>query len=141
MSVRRRNIKKIDPLVAEYLGQAVPDLLAAYRFGSLGTSAERQKSDIDLAFLADAPVPNITRWNLAQELAAILGMDVDLVDLRQATTVMRLQVIAHGTRICCTDESRVGTFEDMVFSAYARLNEERRGILDDIQSRGCVYGG
>lgn len=141
MSARTQDIEKIDSLVAEHLAQAVSGLLAVYRFGSLGTSSERQESDIDLAFLAELPLLNITRWNLAQELASTLGMDVDLVDLKQATTVMRLQVVAHGTRIFCTDDNRVGTFEDMVFSAYARLNEERRGILDDIQSRGCVYGG
>ena len=141
MPARKQDIEKIDSLVAGYLDQAVPGLLAVYRFGSLGTSGERKESDIDLAFLPEAPVSNVTRWNLAQELASTLGMDVDLVDLRQATTVMRMQVVAHGTRIYSADDVRIDTFEDMVFSAYARLNEERREILNDIHSRGCVYGG
>ncbi|MDO3378364.1 type VII toxin-antitoxin system MntA family adenylyltransferase antitoxin [Geoalkalibacter halelectricus] len=98
MSARKKDMGKIDPLVAEYLAHAVPGLLAVYRFGSFGTPGERKESDIDLAFLAEAPVPNITRWNLAQELASTVGRNVDLVDLRQATTVMRMQVVAQGTR-------------------------------------------
>ncbi len=31
-------------------------------------------------------------------------------------------------------------FETYVFSSYARLNEERREILETVQQRGRVYG-
>ena len=30
-------------------------------------------------------------------------------------------------------------FEDFVFASYARLNEERRGILEDIRRRGRIH--
>lgn len=71
----------------------------------------------------------------------LAGRDVDLVDLRAASTVLRARVIAEGERLFCAAESLCAEFEDVAFSAYARLNEERRAILQDIQQRGSVYGG
>jgi len=134
-------IEDMDREVVALLRDAVPGLLAVYRFGSFGTSAARAESDIDLAFLAKASPNPAQCWRLAQQIAILFRRDVDLVDLARANTVFRLQVIAHGTRIYCADEAWVEPFEDLVFSAYARLNEERRGILQDIKERGSVYGG
>ncbi len=77
---------------------------------------------------------------MAQTLAAKYSRDVDLIDLNQASTVMRMQVISKGQRIYCSNEQSCEMFEDFVFSDYARLNEERAGILEDIGQRGAVYG-
>lgn len=55
------------------------------------------------------------------------GREVDVVDLASASTVMRAQVISGGKHIYCTNETACKTFEDYVYSSYARLNEERRG--------------
>ncbi len=119
---------------------AVPGVLAIYRFGTWGTRNERAQSDIDLAILASEPLAATTRWQLAQHLAGIAKRDVDLVDLRKASTVMAAQIIAKGVRLCCSDENACAQFEDFVYASYARLNEERRAILNDIQARGSVYG-
>lgn len=119
---------------------ALPDCLAVYRFGSWGSGAERPDSDIDLALLPVDPVDSVFRWELAQRLAALAAHDVDLVDLRSASTVLRMQVISSGERLYCRDAAAVEQFEDFVFSSYARLNEERHGILADIAARGSVYG-
>ncbi len=123
-----------------FLREAVPGLSAVYRFGSAGTPFERPGSDLDIAFLAEKPLPNVRRWELAQELSILLGRDVDLVDLRKSSTVMRLQVVAHGERLYCAQVLEVERFEDLALVSYARLNEERRGILDDIRRRGNVHG-
>ncbi|CAN5730634.1 hypothetical protein BH20ACT11_BH20ACT11_16830 [soil metagenome] len=79
-------------------------------------------------------------WCAAQELASRAGRDVDVVDLARASTVMRAQVVHEGERLYCADGTACDTFEDYVYSSYARLNEERREILRDILSRGRVYG-
>lgn len=121
------------------LQKDIPGLFAVYRFGSWGTTAERADSDIDLAVLATIPMESVQRWELAQQLAAIAGRNVDLVELSAASAVMRAQVVAQGERAFCADETRCSEFEDFVYSDYARLNEERRAILDDIRERGSVY--
>lgn len=122
------------------LRQEFPGLISVYRFGSFGTEYERPDSDLDLAVYAGGPLPVVELWEVAQELAAEMGRDLDLVDLASASTVMRAQVIHEGERIYCADEFACETFEDYAYSSYARLNEERSGILQDIQSRGSVYG-
>lgn len=119
---------------------AIPDCRAIYRFGSWGTDTQRPDSDIDLAVLPARPLDSVHRWELAQALASLAGRDVDLVDLARASTVFRMQVVAHGERWHCADTTEVEQFEDMVFSSYARLNEERREILADVRQRGSVYG-
>lgn len=37
-------------------------------------------------------------------------------------------------------EALAARFEDLTFGAYARLNEERRGILDRVAAEQAVYG-
>jgi len=125
-------------LISE-LEKGIPDLVAAYRFGTWATAAERANSDIDLAVLAREPLESVRRWELAERLARIAGRNVDLVDLGTASAVMRAQVVAPGERVFCADEPRCTEFEDFVYSDYARLNEERREILADIHERGSVY--
>jgi len=117
----------------------LPSVVAIYRFGTWGTPQARIDSDIDLAILLDQSLSNLDRWKLSQKLAQIASRDVDLVDMRRASTVMRLQIVAYGERIYCSDETRASRFETAVYSAYAKLNEERREILEDIRDRGSVY--
>jgi len=126
--------------LVEALLRVLPDCQAIYRFGSWGTTAERPESDIDLAVLPVNPLDPAWCWELAQSLASLAKQDVDLVDLTQASTVLRMQVVAQGERIYCSDEAEAEMFEDRVFSSYARLNEERREILSDVRRRGSIYG-
>lgn len=121
------------------LAEDVPDLIAIYQFGSAGTAAMRAESDVDLAFLAGRAADPVATWDLAQTLARTLGRDVDLIDLRRASTVMRAQIVSTGTRMLCHDAARCDAFEAYVLSDYARLNEERRGILDDVRARGRIH--
>jgi predicted nucleotidyltransferase len=125
----------------KYLRQVIPDLIALYRFGSQAQGTARPGSDVDLAVLARNPILAMRRFELAQELAIQLHRDVDLVDLRSASTVMRMQVISTGECLCTVNDRLQGEFEDLVYSTYARLNEERREILNDIRTRGSVYAG
>jgi hypothetical protein len=77
---------------------------------------------------------------MAQTLASTAGRDVDLLDLLSASTVLRMEVVAHGELLYSNGSSEVDQFADTVFSSYARLNEERREILADVLQRGNIYG-
>lgn len=74
------------------------------------------------------------------QIAAFL-CDVDLVDLSRASTVMRMQVISTGCPLAALDAAAQEAFEDLTYSACARLNEERREILEQIRREGRVHGG
>ncbi|PAU74366.1 type VII toxin-antitoxin system MntA family adenylyltransferase antitoxin [Halomonas salipaludis] len=120
------------------LRQALPPLQAIYLFGSQASDQAQQDSDIDLAILLPRPVDAEALWHLGDQIAGALGQDVDLVDLRQASTVMRHQVITHGTRLWQRDQA-ADEFELSCLSEYWDLQIMRRGILSDIRQRGSVY--
>ena len=127
--------------IAALLRDALPGLIAVYRFGSTASGQTHAGSDVDLAFLAAAPVDAVARFELQERLAARLKRDVDLVDLRRTSTVMRMQVISAGSLVAAFDPAAQEAFEDHTYSAYARLNEERRDILQQIRREGRVHGG
>lgn len=130
-----------DAQIADALHDAVPGLIAVYRFGSTAHDQTHSKSDVDIAFLAAAPIDPTARFELQEHLAQRVGRDVDLVDLRSASTVMRMQVISTGLLLDSFDTGAKETFEDHTYSAYARLNEERRAILEQVRREGRVHGG
>ena len=119
---------------------ALPDVLAIYLFGTHGSDFERSDSDIDVAVLGHQPLDSLVVWELSQHLATKLGHEVDLVDLAGASTVLQAQIIVQGERLWCASVAHCGQYEVFVLSAYAHLNEERRSIIDDVVSRGNVYG-
>ena len=128
-------------VVLQKVREAVPGLIALYRFGSQAQGTARPESDVDLAVLAPQTLSPEARQGLREELSLLLHRDVDLIDLRQASTVMRMQVVSTGESLFSADDLKREQFETMVYASYARLNEERRGILDDIRARGRVYAG
>lgn len=130
----------VDRLVELIAAQAGP-VIALYLFGSVAADAQRPDSDIDLAMLVEKPLTELQRWSLAQDLAVELGKNVDLIDLRSASTVLRSQILHASHKLYVADAAAVAKFEDFIVGDYARLNEERAGILADIAERGSVHSG
>jgi len=131
---------RISSEVMQKIRTSLPDVMAVYLFGSAASGKMHPESDIDMAVLTDSPIDPEYLWKLAQDMAAVLGVGVDLIDLRRASTVMRMQIVESGKRLYCRDQVACDAFEDFVFSDFARLNEERADILEDIRRRGAVYG-
>jgi len=127
-------------VIVEALRRDIRGLVAVYRFGSTADGTATDGSDTDIGFLAREAVSSADRFDVQEALAARLGCDVDLVDLSTATPVMAVQVVAHGQLLFDGDGRARGDFEDRTFGAYARLNEERRAILERIGTEGTVYG-
>jgi len=109
-------------------------------FGSTVVDRERKSSDIDLAFLGLESKSAYELFMIGQKIASLLDQEVDLIDLNQASTVMQMQIIHHGKILYCSDEKKRIEFEMKVYKMYARLNEERKVILDRIKESGEVYG-
>jgi predicted nucleotidyltransferase len=135
------NVSMLETELRLILIGLIEDLQAAYLFGSAATGGLRPESDLDIAILMQNPLSSRKLYELSEKIAQGMGRDVDLIDLRSATTVLQMQVLSTGKRIICNDALEVDSFEDRVFSDYARLNEERSGILEDIRERGSIYGG
>ena len=116
-----------------------PNLLALYAFGSRVTGQATSESDLDLAILVDGPVDPFAIFTLAGEIAEIAGHEVDLVDLRAASTVMQHQIITSGERLWQRD-SRAALYEATILNMKTALDEARAGLIGDILKRGTVYG-
>ena len=116
-----------------------PNLLALYAFGSRVTGQATSESDLDLAILVDGPVDPFAIFTLAGEIAEIAGLEVDLVDLRAASTVMQYQIITSGERLWQRD-SRAALYEATILNMKTALDEARAGLIGDILKRGTVYG-
>ncbi|HLS07547.1 type VII toxin-antitoxin system MntA family adenylyltransferase antitoxin [Lentibacillus sp.] len=109
-------------------------------FGSQAKGTEHSESDIDLAFYCENKSPSAYEtFMLGQELAAVLNMDVDLVNIREATTVFQAQIFYSSRVIYTKDDVQRARVQMTVMSMYARLNEERQVVLDKIRERGSIY--
>lgn len=126
--------------IAQVLKERIPHLMAIYQFGSQTRGEARPTSDVDLAVLAHEPITPAHLFEIAQDLAAQLHRDVDLLDLRAVSTVMRMQVVSTGQRLETSHVQAVAEFEMYTYADYARLNEERRDLLKEITQSGLVYG-
>ncbi len=126
--------------ITEFLTDQIPQVIAIYQFGSQARGEARPTSDIDLAILARHPISAERLFEIAQDLAIRLHHDVDLLDLRTLSTVMRMQVLSTGQRLGTLDDQAAAEFEMYAYADYARLNEERRDLLKGITQRGLVYG-
>jgi len=129
----------IDDIISE-ICRSIDDVNSIYIFGSFHQASTNLDSDIDIAVRAKKIISSSVLWDLATALTTICQREVDLVDLHSASTVMKIQIIHYGQKIFCASEIENDSYEDYVCSSYARLNEERAGILEDIRIRGSVYG-
>lgn len=123
-------------------GLAASQLLpqAIYLHGSRGTKWQREESDWDFAILAAERITWEQRLSFLQAISpALQGAPIDLADLRQCDTVFAAHVVSEGDAIYVGDEAARQQYEMLVLAKYARLNEERQGILNDIRQRGTVY--
>lgn len=125
--------------ITDLLANALPSLQALYLFGSQVTGEASRDSDVDLAVLLPEPLSTEQRWQLSNALADRLGKAVDLIDLRQASTVMQQQVLSEGLRLWQRGNDS-DEFELTVQSEYWDLTIQRRELIADIQHRGSIHG-
>ncbi|MFM8610314.1 MAG: type VII toxin-antitoxin system MntA family adenylyltransferase antitoxin [Burkholderiaceae bacterium] len=125
--------------VVEHLRHRVPGLLAVYAFGSRMEGTAGPQSDWDLAVLVSGYADPVLLWDVAGELADLLGTEVDLLDFRAASTVMQHQILTRGQRWWARDVGP-SLFEAAVLSEMTDLNERRAPLMADIARRGSVHG-
>lgn len=131
-----KDFDKLTTVVKEIL---IPKLdpYAIIVFGSVVSGNLHYDSDI--AFLSNMNLDSYEIKLIAEELAARVGRNIDLVDLNQVSPVMQAQVISKGRLIHDDDSGKRQVFTMLAFKKYARLNEEREPVMRAIRQRGQVY--
>ena len=123
---------------------AHPDTQAVYLYGTWGTEYQRPGSDLDIAvLLPHATARSVDFWDWCR-LSVVVSSAAkveraDLINLHQASTILRKEIIAAERRIYCVDKNAADEFEMLTLSFYQQLNRERREIVASGLSTGRFY--
>ena len=71
-------------------------LLGAWLYGSHAAGRSRPDSDIDVAVLFDEPLDPVSLFDAGTRLASFMKAPVDLVDLRRAGGLLRVEATQRG---------------------------------------------
>jgi uncharacterized protein len=132
----------LSPIIKTILAHH-PTVQAVYLFGSYGTADERPESDADIALLLPAgeakKAGSLVATDLQSEISGIIGRNVDLINLRQVSTVLQKEVIMAERRIFEGDLRAAEEFEMLTLSYYQKLNEERAAIIESVLAGGRFH--
>ena len=128
-----------ETLVCTELQKAFLNALGIYAFGSRIQGTANAQSDLDLAVLVAGYADPLQLFEMANQLADKLGYEVDLLDLRAASTVMQFQVITTGRRLWAKDV-RADLFDVFVLNEKLAFDEVRAEQLNEIRETGSIYG-
>jgi uncharacterized protein len=112
------------------------DVSLVFLFGSIAAGRSHRKSDVDIAILFKPP-PGVDRSedisDMAGRLSALLGKEVDLVQLDRASPVLKMQVLKNGVLVYSSDKGHFYRFQMDTVNQYddlKRVREEcEKGIL------------
>lgn len=111
-----------------------------YLFGSFAKGEGREDSDIDLAIYTDKKINAYDLFTISNKLSFEIKRDVQIIDLKDADTVFASQIVGNREELYCEDEILKANYNIRTFKDYAKLNEERKVILDAIERDGRIYG-
>lgn len=113
----------------------------AYLFGSRASGEPRERSDADIAMMAERELGLLERERVADRLARALEVpEVDLVLLDHASLELRGSVVQEGRLIFSADEPRRVAFEVRTRSEYLdflpTLEAHTRRYLRQVAEQG-----
>jgi predicted nucleotidyltransferase len=132
----------LDDIVHTVLA-AYPNTQALYLFGSYGTENEWPASDVDIALLLPPEeaklAGSLAMSDLRFALESLLRKDVDLINLRQVSTVLQKEIVFADRRIFCANRYAADEFAMLTLSLYQKLNQERAELLAEGLRSGRFY--
>jgi predicted nucleotidyltransferase len=111
-----------------------------YLFGSFARGEGREDSDIDLAIYTEEIISPYELFVAANNLSFEVKRDVQIVHLKDVSTVFAAQIVGNKEILYCEDENLMINYDIRALKEYAKLNEERQIILDRIKKDGKIYG-
>ncbi len=110
-------------------------------FGSFARGTQNEKSDIDIAFLAEKEISKKAIFELKQRLEDISNRDIDLVDLNNDIgDGFKYEIMVNGKILYCEDEVKFDLYKIRVISDFLETNEARQAVIDRVKNGGSIYG-
>jgi predicted nucleotidyltransferase len=119
---------------------ALPGMRSLYVFGSRATGEERPDSDLDLAVVLDGRADPVSLWKAGEDIANRLDVDVDLIDLLAADTVLKHQIVTTGRRLFAVDPMDAERYEIFILNDMMDLNEIRAPLIAELKRGERFYG-
>ncbi len=121
--------------LTDRLGQALqrrPEVRLAFLFGSSVTRGIDAARDIDVAVSFARPVSLLEQCELGVQLEQVVGLEIDLVDVDSASTLLRWEVVRKGVVLCARDQRDLADFRARVpleyFDLQPYLDHEAEGL-------------
>jgi len=99
-------------------------------FGSLAKGLRGKNSDIDLAFLYDAPIDEV---QLTNRVSQLLRSDaIDVVDLRKASPLLKFSAMRYGKALHERSPGVFTTYYSLAFRRYVdtkKLRDAQRSVV------------
>lgn len=111
-----------------------------YIFGSFGKGEGRKDSDLDLGIYTDKVIGPYELMLAASNLGFEVKRDVQIVHLKDISTVFAAQIVGNREVLYCEDEYLMASYNMRALKEYSKLNEERKIVLDAIKEDGKIYG-
>ena len=132
------NINEIEEKIKIMLvNELSPKLI--YIFGSIVANRVRDDSDIDIAILTEKKIDEYQLYMVSQQLADELKREVDIVDLKDASTIFKAEIIKNGKLIYNSDNLGKMYYQLEVLREYTFLNERRQEIIDKLKKKVAKY--
>ena len=120
-------------VITRIIRETWPETQAIYLFGSFAEASQHAESDVDIAVLLPPESTNALAFRdlirVQIKLEEALGATVELIDLRNVSTVFQKEIIFTGRRLYVKSQDEVDAFEILVMALYQKLNDERAEII------------
>lgn len=123
------SVHKVDKPLMQYLQQH-PEIKQAILFGSLARDCAHAESDVDLAIALENVLDLENKQRLLEDIGAIMGRPVDLIDLKTVGEPLLGQILEHGKRLVGNDAMYGDLLSKHVFQQ-ADFMPFRQRILDE----------
>lgn len=117
--------------IKQYVSQD-QNIIAIYLFGSHAKGKTKKDSDVDLGVLFFKDIGGFERIDIETDLSNLLKRDVDLVDMKKASPLLRHQVYKCGVEIYSKENDYPARFRASHIQEYLDtlyLHEQRMKIL------------
>jgi|TARA_B100000315_G_scaffold118429_1_gene108533 predicted nucleotidyltransferase len=109
-----------------------PRIVAIYLYGSYAKGKTKKNSDVDLGILFSKETDGFKRIEMETDLSNLLKKDVDLVDMKKASPLLRHQIYKYGAEIYSKESDypacfRASSMQEYLDTLY--LQEQRMKIL------------